>query len=467
MKKNNVIATTNLDRSLEEQGESYYTIFRYFLPEFITTLVVYTMPFWLDAVFIGSLNSTATYTTLGIANNFIHTLIKIAEALSVGTVVLSGKYHGQGAYKNAGQVLVDAFWLTAITGIFFSCALYFGAEFIYKWYNVSPEITALGIPFLRVRALGVFCMFIYFALVGFMRGMKDTKTPMKIFLIGSMLFIFLDYVLIFGKYGFPMLGLQGSGIATCLQYVVMMIASILYIVTHPDIRRYSIRLLEPFTSFAYVKHLIRLTIPIVFDKTAMAFAYVWLGKMMGVLGNSSSASFYIVRDMERFAFIPALACAQVVTFLVSNDVGAARWLAIRNNIKRIIISASVMVGLFLVVFTVYAPYISSLFDKSGKISHMAAQAFPLISIFVFFDLLQLILAGALRGTGNVYIVMGARVAVGLLFFGPCSYLFAYYVPMDEFPKFVTLYSIFYIGNALMTLIYMYWFNGDEWQKSDH
>lgn len=466
MKKNDT-PSLGFNQSLQEEGESYYAIFRYFFPEFITTLIVYTMPFWLDAVFIGSLQSVSTYTTLGIANNFIHTLIKIAEALSVGTVVLSGKYHGKSAYEDAGKVLVDAFWLTAITGFLFSCALYFGAESIYIWYNVSPEIIALGIPFLRVRSIGVFCMFIYFALVGFMRGMKDTKTPMKIFLVGSILFMSLDYVLIFGKLGFPALGLQGSGIATCLQYVVMMIASLWYIATHPNIRKYSIQLLQPFTKLSYVKHLVRLTIPIVFDKTAMAFAYVWLGKMMGVLGTSSSAAFYIVRDMERFAFIPAIASAQVITFLVSNDAGGARWSAIRNNIKKIIISASVMVGILLVIFALYAPYISSLFDKSGTISSIAAQAFPLISIFVFFDLLQLILAGALRGTGNVYIVMGARVAVGLLFFGPCSYGFAHYVTMEEFPKFVTLYSIFYISNALMTVAYMYWFNGDEWQKSSH
>lgn len=464
MKKTDI--TIHLGKTTEEHGESYYTIFRYFFPEFITTLIVYTMPFWLDAVFIGSLESVPTYAALGIANNFIHTLIKIAEALSIGTVVLSGKYHGKQAYEDAGKVLVDAFWLTAITGFLFSCMLYFGAESIYIWHNVSPEIIALGIPFLRIRAIGVFCMFVYFALVGFMRGMKDTKTPMKIFLVGSFLFICVDYLLIFGKFGFPKLGLQGSAIATCLQYVVMMIVSIWYIVSHPQIRRYSIQLLEPFKSWKYIKHLVRLTIPIVFDKTAMAFAYVWLGKMMGVLGTSSAAAFYIVRDMERFAFIPAIACAQVITFLVSNDMGGARWLAIRSNIKKIIISASGMVALLLVIFAIYAPYISGFFDKTGTISSIAAQAFPLISIFVFFDLLQLILAGALRGMGNVYIVMGARLAVGLLFFGPCSYGFVYYVSMKEFSKFVTLYSIFYISNALMTVTYMYWFNGDEWQKSD-
>jgi len=447
------------------EGEHYFTILRYFFPEFITTLVVYTMPFWIDAAFIGSLKSVETYTTLGITNNFIHTLIKIAEALSVGMVILSGKHNGKNEFTEAGKALVDAFWLTTIMGISFSLFLYFGAPAIYRFYNVSPEIMTIGIPFLRIRSIGVFCMFIYFALVGFLRGIKDTKTPMKIFLVGSALFITFDYLLIFGKYGFPALGLQGSGIATCIQYASMMFFSLWYIMTHEEVRKYSIELLKPFTDFSYAWHLIKLTIPVVFDKTAMAFAYVWLGKMMNVIGSNSAAAFCIVRDMERFAFIPALAFAQVITFLTSNDVGRARWFSVKNNIKKVIFLASAMVAFLLITFSRYAFSIASFFDKTGTISVIAAQAFPLLSIFVFFDLLQLILSGALRGAGNVYVVMIVRLAVGLLFFGPFSYFFVNYVHIEEFYKFIALYSIFYISNAFMTIAYLYWFNGDEWKNT--
>lgn len=464
MKKASLTYNKTVSENLHE-GEHYFTILRYFFPECITTLVVYTMPFWIDAAFIGSLKSVETYTTLGITNNFIHTLIKIAEALSVGMVILSGKYNGKNEFVHAGRALVDAFWMTTAMGIFFSLSLYFGAPAIYRFYNVSPEIIAIGVPFLRIRSIGVFCMFIYFALVGFLRGIKDTKTPMKIFLAGSFLFIFFDYLLIFGHCGFPALGIQGSGIATCIQYGSMMLFSIWHIMTHPEIRRFSIELFKPFRDITYAWHLTILTIPVLFDKTAMAFAYVWLGKMMSILGSNSAAAFCIVRDMERFAFIPALAFAQVITFLTSNDAGNARWFSIKNNIKKVIFLSSAMVAFLLILFSKYATSIASFFDKTGTISHIAAQAFPLLSIFVFFDLLQLILSGALRGAGNVYVVMFVRLAVGLLFFGPISYFFVHYIHLDEFYKFVVLYSIFYISNACMTIAYLYWFNGDEWKKT--
>ena len=123
-----------------EHGESYWTILRYFFPEFITNLLLYSMPFWIDAIFIGSLSSTSTYATLGVTNNFIHLIIKTAEALSIGTVILSGQFNGMGAHKNVGRAVRDSFWVTCIVGLAFAGLLYFGAPAIYSWYGVSEEI---------------------------------------------------------------------------------------------------------------------------------------------------------------------------------------------------------------------------------------------------------------------------------------------------------------------------------------
>ncbi len=64
------------DLYLGNKGEGYGKIFRYFLPEFVTNFLLYAMPFWLDAAFVGSLSSTDTYATLGITNSFIHLIIK-------------------------------------------------------------------------------------------------------------------------------------------------------------------------------------------------------------------------------------------------------------------------------------------------------------------------------------------------------------------------------------------------------
>ena len=70
--KKNLVASYFAGLTDARNGESYTSILSYFFPEFITNLLLYSMPFWIDAVFIGSLSSVDAYATLGVTNTFIH-----------------------------------------------------------------------------------------------------------------------------------------------------------------------------------------------------------------------------------------------------------------------------------------------------------------------------------------------------------------------------------------------------------
>jgi MATE family multidrug resistance protein len=212
---------------------------------------------------IACLKSTPAYATLGVTNTLLHFIVKIAEALSVGTIVLTGQYNGMQDFKKAGSVLINAFWSTVIVGAVIAGGLFFGAHAIYYWYGVPNQMIELGIPFLQLRAVGIFFTFVYFAFIGFLRGVKNTQIPMITFVVGSVVFLFFDYVLIFGKCGFPELQLQGSAWATVIQYGFMCAASILYVLFSPEMKRYAINLFSYFTSLEQVKQLFALSWPVV------------------------------------------------------------------------------------------------------------------------------------------------------------------------------------------------------------
>lgn len=444
-------------------GESVQTILGYFLPEFIINFVVYSLPLWIDAVFVSSLESTATYATLGVTSAIIHFIIKVAEALSVGTIVMSGQFNGKNDYKQVGRTVCDAFWVTCILGLFFSLTLYFGAYWIFSWYGVQEDLIHKGVPFIRLRAIGVLFMFVYFALVGFLRGIKNTRSPMKIFVFGAVLFIFFDYIFVFGKLGFPAMGLNGSALASIVQYGFMLVVALGYVVCSRKNRKYGIELFSPFVDISYAKRLFTLSWPVLLDKATIAMAYIWLGKMIAPMGTCSVAAFCAIKEMERFAFLPALAFAQVATFLVSNDCGAQNWEAIKSNIKKIIILASSMVFMFLFLFSIFPSKVLYLVDRKGEFTDLAVRAFPLVSLLVVFDLLQLILSGALRGAGNVHLVMMVRIVVCVCYFVPLSYVLSHMVFQDEMVKFVFIYGSFYVGSALMSLAYLNRFRGDYWK----
>ena len=443
-------------------GETYGRIIRYLTPEFITALLLTSLPFWLDAYFISHLKSTATYATLGVTGNLIHFLIKSAEAFSVGTVILSGQFNGRGDYKEAGNVLRNSFFTTCFLGLFFSFFLYYGADFIYRWYGVTLEMRTAGVPFLQLRSFSVFFTFIYMAFVGFLRGIKNSKAPMFMFIMGAFLFVTTDYILIFGKFGFTPRGLQGSAIASIVQYSSMSLAAIFYVLCTQRTRRYGIRLLSGVT-WRYIIDLFFLSWPIILDKATMAFAYIWLSKLFCSMGTQATASYCVVKDMERFSILPAIAGAQVITFLVSNDCGIKNWQGVKTNIKKMVLLTSIVTCTILFLFCCNPKPIIALFDKKGDFIDFAASVFPVVSFLSLFDVLQIILAGALRGSGNVHMVMMVRVAITMLYFVPVSYCFAH-LPIDDLMlKFILVYGSFYVGNALMSLLYITKFRSEDWK----
>ncbi len=450
----------------DTHGERYGAILYYFIPEIITAFLLYSLPGLLDSYFIGHLKSTTMYNALGTANTLLHWLLKLAEGISVGTVIVAGRLNGMQYFTQVGKSLRDAFWLTIIIGLSLALFLYTGAYWIYDWYGVPVEIMPYGIPFLRVRAISIFLAFIFAALVGFLRGIKNTFVPMVIYSIGSILFVICDYLLIPGNWGFPTLGLQGSAIASLIQYSIMVLLAFGYVVFYKENRKYSIQLFRGIFHLQYAWELIVLSLPVMLDKALFAGAYMWLCKMMWSIDTQvAPATFNAIKDIERFSFLPAVALAQVITFLVSNDLGAHNWRAIKVNIKKVLLIAAICVAITLGFVTTHIDWALSFFDKTGTFTPFAATVFPYLSLFVFFDLVQLILSGALRGAGDVRTVMLVRFLVICLYFIPVSYWIAH-IPMESKAfKFMLIYGSFYIGNALMSVVYVVRFKGHAWKKS--
>lgn len=447
----------------DNHGERYGKILRYFVPEFISALLLYSLPFFIDSYFISQLESTHMYAALGATNNFIHFIIKIAESLMIGTVIMGGQFNGMGAPKKVGQTARDAFWITALCGALFSGLLYYGAPYFLWWYGIRDHMLILSIPFMKVRAIGIFFMFLYMALIGFLRSIKNTHIPMVTFLIGSLAFIGADYLLIFGHGGFARMELQGSAYASVIQYSLMFALTLIYVLWNKECQRYNLALYRGVTKLSYIKKLFRLSWPVMVDKATMALAYIWLVKMINPMGSSCVASFCVIKDMERFAFMPAIAFAQVITFLVSNDTGSKNWISIKSNLKKVCFLSSIMVMSILILFSWYAEPLIRIFDKKGEFTPLAAHAFPILSILVFFDLIQLLLSGALRGTGNVKIVMYVRLFVCLGYFVPLSYLISQLELHDQTLKFILVYGSFYLGNAIMSIAYIHHFRSEDWK----
>lgn len=446
-------------------------LFSYFFPELVTATLLYIGLEIIDFRFIACTNIASCNAAQGVSNMLFHFITKVAEGFSVGMVIMCGQYNGAHEYHRTGKTVTDAFWTTALTGGIIALALYIGAHAIYAFYGVPQEIVDLGVPFLRIRALSVFFSFIFFALIGFLRGIKNTKAPMFLFLLGAGAFLFFDYALIFGKFGFPALELQGSAIATVIQYGVMLTGAIIYVLMNPEHRKYGIQLFSSI-KWSNVKDLVQLSWPVMIDKASIALCPIWLTKMLAATAATTTLatssvlfdSYTVLRVMERVGILPALAFAQVITFLVSNDYKIHNFAAIRANIQKVLLISAILVGFFTFMFCMTPIFFLTILGKAKAFNVFIAYSLPYITILMFFDVLQLILSASLRGAADVQAVMWARMVVAGLFFIPLAYIIAMLSIDNLLVKFILLYGSVHISYAMMGLIYLIRFRSGAWKK---
>ncbi len=451
-------------QAARHKGDPIRAILSYWFPELISALILISLPPMIDSWIISRLGSTTIFGAVGMGTNFLHMLIKLAEAIPVAGIAMIGRHNGAKDYEQCGEGLADTFWTTFIIGFMQFLLIFCMASSIYHWLGVPHEMIAFGTPFLQLKSFGVFLIFIALSLLGFMRAVKNTQIPMCINIIGISLFIFFDYNLVLGYCGFPKLGLMGSAVSTIIQYTIMNSIALYYILTNPDYKKYFARLFLGTFNIARIGHLLSLSWPIMIDKMTIAASYVWLSKMIAPMGKYAIATFNVAKDLERFAFLPVIASAQIITFLVSNSLGAKDPDGASANIKKVFALTCITLVPALLILAFNAPFFISLFDPRGKITAFAGTVLPAISMLVFFDFTQVVLAGALRGAGDVKTVMWSRFFACTCFFVPVSYGLASIPGLAQTTRFVLVYGSFYITTGLMGITYLYRIKSHKWQN---
>jgi multidrug resistance protein, MATE family len=437
---------------MKQFGDSYKQILHYWWPEMISGSIIFILPMLLDAMIVAQLRSTSTYGALGIANTFLHMITKMAESISVATVAVVGHFNGAKKYKKAWEALGDSFWSTIFVGFIPFILIFSFSTQIYMWLGTPEHIAQIGSPYLKLRAVGVLLSFIYLGFFGFLRGVKNTKTPMQILVSGIMVFLFFDYALVLGKFGFPQLKLVGSATATIIQFSIMIIICMIYILKNKEYKLYFSKAFFRLFNLKGALHILNISWPIAIDKTALASCYIYLNKLINPMGKYAIASYSVVKDLERFAMLPGIAFATVITLLVSNRLGAKDKVGARANIRKVLQMAGIMVSIILLIICFNTPYFLKFFDLKNKFAPFAAKAFPFISILVIFDFIQLILSGVLRGAGDVRALMIIRVFGCVAFFYPVATLLSKITYPSDIIRFIFLYGSFYLYTGFIGLL---------------
>ena len=197
----------------------------------LAELILGTLFGMVDMVMVGNVN-TESLAAVGLTNQPMMLALAVFQALNVGSTALVARFMGTGDNESAGAVVKQTLILTVMMGILISLSGYIFAHRVIGFMGAKPEVFPLATKYLKIIALGGVFITTTMGIGAALRGAGDTVTPMRYNIISNLMNVVLNYILIYGKLGFPAMGITGAAIATTLSRSAAMIMA-LSAIYHP------------------------------------------------------------------------------------------------------------------------------------------------------------------------------------------------------------------------------------------
>ncbi len=365
-----------------------------------------------DMIQVGRVGPAAI-TSIGLTNQPIMILHAVFQALSVGTTALVARFIGMNEPKKASDTFKQTLVITALLGSVFSVLAGFGAKQILAFMGAEPDVLAIGTGYFQVVGFGFVFSATAMGITSALRGAGDTRTPMVINLFANGVNVVFNYLLIFGKFGFPELGVLGAGVATVFSRIVAC-AWFLYVGVRGE-RNLRLDLKEKFRpDLDLLKRIFTVGTPAAIEQLIMRTGQVVFAKVIAGLGTVVFAAHQVALNALSLSFMPGNAFAVAATTLVGQYLGANRPDDAEQcaNTSR---NMSVWVGIITgVIFIFFGKYITLLYSDDLTVVSVSAYVLRIYAIAQPAQAVQFVLSGGLRGAGDTIYPLYST-AIGMWF----------------------------------------------------
>jgi len=361
-------------------------------------MLLFTMAQIADMIMVGRLGPEAL-AAVAVSMQPMFFSMAIFQAFGVGATAVVARAVGAGDPKEAGRAAGNAIALT------FGLALLVGTLGVLcsRWVVVGMGAEPGVVPGARnyfgllVGALPAAAGVQVTAAV--LRGSGDTRTPMLVNGLSNILNIFLNYALIFGKFGCPALGVTGAGLATSLARVAAFSALVMLLANpsqRVQFRIWHMRRLD----FTILRRVWRVGLPAAAEQFVMRGGQLCFVRTVASLGTTVLAAHQIAVSVESLAFMPAFGFGMASTALVGQNLGAglprrARQAGFETCRVGIIIMTILGLALFL-----GAHQVVRLYTPDGTTQEMSARVIRLMACVQPAVAVAFIMSGGLRGAGD-------------------------------------------------------------------
>lgn len=371
-----------------------------------------------DTAMVGRLGDIAL-ASVGLGSFFILVAVLVFGALNIGTQALTSRRLGEGRPEEYPRIVANSLLLAFLVGLAASAAGYFLAPRIFSLLSGDPAVVAAGTPYLEIRLLGLFTMVMIFTLRGFVFGVARVRIDMTVSIAVNLFNIILNWVLIFGKLGFPRLEVRGAALASVISTVIGL--ALYLILVHRRILRGIARRGADLLSSEIMRTIVRISAPRAAQSVSIVGFLVFLS-FIGRIGVKELAISNIIFKAFNLSFMIGMSVGVASATLVGRSLGEGNdRLASRYGWRSAFIG-SVLMGIVGALFMFFPRQIMSVFSDSPDTVELGVTAFRMLGAFQLIDGVGIVLSRTLQGAGSTMYVMICEMLCIWLVMIPFSYI---------------------------------------------
>jgi MATE family multidrug resistance protein len=376
-----------------------------------------------DTAMVGQIG-TVPQAAVALSNSLYTLVLVFGLGVSYGVTPLVAVADSSRNTNECAALLRHGIVINTILGILLFVLLFLASP-VLNLFNQRPEVVSQAIPFLNVMMLGMIPLCIFSAFKQFTEGLSRTRIAMIITIGSNLLNVLLNYLLIFGHWGFPKMGLMGSCWASFISRVAMAVSMFCYVYYHSHFKIYWQNSTFRNLSKELTMKILGIGVPSglqwVFEVGAFAFAVV----MIGWIGPDEQAAHQVALSLAATTYMMASGLSAAASVRVGNQLG----LKSREGVRAAGFSAFIMVLIFMgtmaLTFILLRNFLPTLFSKEPQVIGIASSLLVIAAFFQLSDGIQVVGLGALRGVKDVriptVITLVAYWIIGL----PVSYFFGF------------------------------------------
>ncbi|GAA0726486.1 MATE family efflux transporter [Aquimarina litoralis] len=362
----------------------------------------------IDNIMVGQLG-TAELAAVSLGNSFMFIAMSLGIGFSTAITPLIAEADGENNFASGKLAFKHGLFLCTTLGIILFLGILVAKPLMY--YMEQPiEVVELAIPYLDLVAVSLIPLIVFQAFKQFSDGLSMTKYPMYATLIANIVNIFLNYLLIFGKFGLPQMGIVGAAIGTLVSRLIMVVFLWFFLKRREKSKAYVTNVKLFVLQSNMLKKILTLGFPSalqMFFEVGIFTSAIWIS---GILGKNPQAANQIALNLSAMTFMVAMGLSVAAMVRVGNQKGLQQYRELRRiafSIFLLTFFIEIIFALCFIIFNNMLPEIyldvddmENLVDNT-EVMTIAAKLLLIAALFQISDGIQVAVLGALRGLQDV------------------------------------------------------------------